>query len=130
MALSVATRAEAARLLEKSLGSEILECMADPKVEDLFLNSNGTVFVRYADRKVKLKTMLSPEARFIIVAYAGSIIGMTADGVTRYTVDGKLHSGQRFHGVLPPRAVGGPYIVMRNPPRTVYRLENYVDAGV
>jgi type IV secretion system protein TrbB len=130
MGLSTATRAEAARLLEKSLGGEILECMRDPLVEDLFLNSNGTVFVRYAGRKAKLKTVLSAEARFIIIGYAGSLIGMTADGVTTFAVDGKLHSGQRFHGVLPPRAVGGPYIVMRNPPRTVYRLENYVDAGV
>jgi type IV secretion system protein VirB11 len=130
MALSTATRAEAARLLEKSLGNEILECMRDPKVEDLFLNSNGTCFVRYADRKARLKTVLSQEARHIIIGYAGSLIGMAADGVARFAIDGKLHSGQRFHGVLPPRAVGGPYIVMRNPPRTVYRLENYVDAGV
>lgn len=130
MALSAATRAEAARLLEKSLGSEILECMKNPLVEDLFLNSNGTCFVRYADRKERLRTVLSPEARHIIIGYAGSLIGMAADGVARFTVDGKLHSGQRFHGVLPPRAVGGPYIVMRNPPRTVYRLGDYVDDGV
>jgi type IV secretion system protein TrbB len=104
--------------------------MRDPLVEDLFLNSNGTCFVRFADRKERLRTVLSAEARFVIIGYAGSLIGMTADGVTRHTVDGKLHSGQRFHGVLPPRAVGGPYIVMRNPPRVVYRLEDYVAAGV
>lgn len=130
MALSTESRAEAARLLEKSLGGEILECMKDPLVEDMFLNSNGLCFVRYADRKVRLKTELSAEARFIIISYAGSIIGMTADGIKRHTVDGKLHSGQRFHGVLPPRAVGGPYIVMRNPPRVVYRIQQYVEAGV
>src|SRR4051794_21235525 len=130
MALSISSRAEAAHLLEKSLGREILACMTDPLVEDMFLNSNGMCFAQYADRKIRLETVLSAEARFIIIAYAGSIIGMTADGVTRYTVDGKLHSGQRFHGVLPPRAVGGPYIVMRNPPRVVYRIEQYVEAGV
>src|SRR5689334_9781977 len=116
MALSSETRAEAARLLAKALGDEILAHMADPKVEDLFLNANGTVFARYADRKVRLETVLSPEARHIIIGYAGSLIGMAADGVTRCTVDGKIPSGQRFHGVIPPRAVGGPYIVMRNPP--------------
>lgn len=130
MALSTTTRAETARLLDKSLGAELLECMRDPTVEDLFLNSNGSCFVKYSNRKVRLKTQLSPEARFVIVAYAGSLIGFQADGVTRFTVDGKLPSGQRFHGVLPPRAVGGPYIVMRNPPRVVYKLSDYVDAGV
>ena len=130
MALSTATRAEAARLLEKSLGREILACMNDPKAEDMFLNSDGSCFVQYADRTERLETVLSPEARFIIIGYAGSIIGMAADGSTRFTVDGKLHSGQRFHGVLPPRAVGGPYIVLRNPPRVVYRLQQYVEAGV
>src|SRR3954454_10623560 len=130
MALSVGSRAEAARLLEKSLGGEILECMRDPLVEDLFLNSNGTCFAQYSDRTERLETVLSPEARYIIIGYAGSIIGMAADGVTRFTVDGKLHSGQRFHGVLPPRAVGGPYIVMRNPPRVVYKIQQYVEAGV
>ncbi|MGF7213201.1 type IV secretion system protein VirB11 [Skermanella aerolata] len=130
MALSATTRAEAARLLEKSLGPEILACMADPEVEDLFLNADGACFAQYAGRKVRLETVLPPEARFVIIGYAGSIIGTTADGVTRYTVDGKLHSGHRFHGVLPPRAVDGPYIVMRNPPKKIYRIGDYVDAGV
>jgi type IV secretion system protein TrbB len=130
MALSTATRAEAARLLEKSLGREILACMNDPKAEDMFLNADGSCFVQYADRTERLETVLSPEARYIIIGYAGSIIGTAADGSTRFTVDGKLHSGQRFHGVLPPRAVGGPYIVLRNPPRVVYRLQQYVEAGV
>lgn len=130
MALSTATRAEAARLLEKALGGEILEHMKSVEVEDLFLNSDGSCFAKYSNRKERLETVLSAEARFIIIAYAGSIIGMTADGVKQFTVDGKLHSGQRFHGVLPPRAVGGPYIVMRNPPRVVYRIQQYVEAGV
>jgi Flp pilus assembly CpaF family ATPase len=130
MALSVETRAEAARLLEKSLGGEILACMNDPRVEDLFLNSDGSCFAQYADRTVRLATSLSPEGRYVIIGYAGSLTGTAADGTARYCVDGKLHSGQRFHGVLPPRAVGGPYIVMRNPPRVVYRLQHYVEAGV
>ena len=130
MALSVETRAEAARLLEKSLGREILECMKNPLVEDLFLNSDGSCFAQYSDRIVRLETVLPPEGRYIIIGYAGSIIGTAADGSARFCVDGKLHSGQRFHGVLPPRAVGGPYIVMRNPPRVVYQIQQYVEAGV
>lgn len=130
MALSIGSRAEAARLFEKSLGSEILDCMKDHAVEDLFLNADGSCFARYSNRTERLKTTLSPEARFIIIGYAGSIIGTTADGVSRFTVDGKVHSGQRFHGVLPPRSVGGPYIVMRNPPRKVYRRADYVAQGV
>jgi type IV secretion system protein TrbB len=130
MALSVETRAEAARLLEKSFGREIMACMNDPLVEDLFLNSDGSCFAQYADRTVRLETTLSPDARYIIIGYAGSLIGSAADGSTRFAVDGKLHSGQRFHGVLPPRAVGGPYIVMRNPPRVVYKIQQYVESGV
>jgi type IV secretion system protein VirB11 len=130
MAPSFETRAEAARLLEKSLGREILSCMNNPLVEDLFLNSDGSCFAQYADRTERLETRLPPEGRYIIIGYAGTIIGTAADGVTRFAVDGKLHSGQRFHGVLPPRAVGGPYIVMRNPPRVVYRIQQYVEAGV
>lgn len=129
MAMSFESRAEAASLLEKALGNEILECMKNPLVEDLFLNSDGSCFAQYADRTVKLKTTLPEQARFIIIGYAGSIIGAAADGASRFAVDGKLHSGQRFHGVLPPRAVGGPYIVMRNPPRIVYKIQQYVELG-
>ena len=130
MALSVETRAEAARMLEKLIGGEILECMKNPKVEYLFFNADGSCFAQYADRTERLQTVLPEQARFIIIGYAGSIIGAGADGASRFTVDGKLHSGQRFHGVLPPRAVGGPYIVMRNPPRVVYKIQQYVEAGV
>lgn len=130
MALSTASRAEAARLIEKSIGPEILECMRNPQVEDIFMNSDGSCFAQYSHETKRLETVLAAAARTNIINYAGSLIGMTADGLTRFAVDGKLHSGQRFHGVVAPRAVGGPYIVLRNPPRVVYRLQQYVEAGV
>ena len=130
MALSTASRAEAARLIEKSIGPEILECMRNPQVEDIFMNSDGSCFAQYSHETKRLETVLAAAARTNIINYAGSLIGMTADGLTRFAVDGKLHSGQRFHGVVAPRAVGGPYIVLRNPPSVVYRLQQYVEAGV
>src|SRR5690349_25088780 len=88
--------------------------MKDPLVEDIFLNANGSVFVRYAGRKVRLDVRVDAEAMSLVIGYAGTLIGMTADGVSRFAVDGKLPSGQRFHGVVPPRAAQGPYVVMRN----------------
>ena len=129
MSLSTQTRAETARLVDQALGAEIVECLNDPKVEDTFIN-DGSTFVRYAGHKVKLKTVLTPAARMGVIGFAGTLIGQRADGVVRFTVDGKLPRGQRFHGVIPPRAVGGAYIVMRNPPKTIYTLARYVDDGV
>ena len=104
--------------------------MKDDLVEDIFLNANGTVFVRYAGKKTKLDVRVDAEAMSLVIGYAGTLIGMTADGTTRCAVDGKLPSGQRFHGVVPPRAAEGPYVVLRNPPRTIHTLAGYVEQGV
>ena len=130
MSLSPTARATTFNLLLKLLGSEIVGHMQDPLVEDIFLNANGTVFVRYAGRKVRLDVRVDAEAMSLVIGYAGTLIGMTADGVSRFAVDGKLPSGQRFHGVVPPRAAQGPYVVMRNPSRTIHTLGGYVEQGV
>lgn len=130
MRFSQTARATTFNLLLKLLGSEIVGHMTDPLVEDIFLNSNGAGFVRYAGKKTKLGVSVDGEAMSLIIGYAGTLVGMTADGVARFAVDGKLPSGQRFHGVVPPRAAQGPYIVMRNPPRTIHTLGSYVDQGV
>lgn len=137
--MSPETRASTYALLLKLLGPEVVRLMEPtrgseaPPVEDLFLNAgdpDGPVFARYAGRKERLAVRLGPDTMLTVINYAGRLIGMDADGVRSFTVSGKLPGGQRFHGVVPPRAANGPYAVIRIPSRRVLTIGDYVGNGV
>ena len=116
------------RLLKKlkaELGLTIVEALNDPKVIEVMLNSDGSLWIeRLGEGMTKIGSMSAPNAE--------SLMGTVADSlrtvVTRDSpiLEGELPlDGSRFEGLLPP-VVGHPTFTIRKKASLVFDLESYV----
>lgn len=100
-----------ARLLN-DLGDEIINALADPQINEIMLNCDGTLFVEHkTDGMVKIGE-LNPVKATVIVRTLASLLGkeLNAEGPI---LSGELPmDGSRFEGLLPP-LVSNPVFSVR-----------------
>jgi type IV secretion system protein VirB11 len=128
--LSDREREEAGRLLNSALGGEIQDLAAQAGIEDIAINPDGRAFVYDSAGKRRLETRFDADRRSQIVTLAARFAGVVAEGRGRLSFDADLPGQIRFQGGIPPRAVGGPYVVLRFLPRTVRSFQDYIDDGI
>jgi type IV secretion system protein VirB11 len=118
------------KLLRSSLGAEMVECLDDPTVTELSINSDGQVWVdRVARGRQALGVSVSPED-------TNSILSIVADakgeqiGDSNPSFDAILPGhGYRFIGTLPPMTPG-PSLTIRKRPARVISLAEYEESGI
>jgi type IV secretion system protein TrbB len=128
--LSDRERVEAERLLTNALGAEIQALAAQAGVEDIAINPDGRAFVYTGTGKRRLEARFDADRRSQIVTLAARFAGVVAEGKGRLSFAADLPGAIRFQGGIPPRAVGGPYIVLRFLPKHVRTFDDYVSDGV
>ena len=115
--LSDRERVEAERLLNNALGAEIQALAAQAGVEDIAINPDGRAFVYTGTGKRRLETRFDADRRSQIVTLAARFAGVVAEGKGRLSFAADLPGQIRFQGGIPPRSVGGPYVVLRFLPK-------------
>lgn len=98
------------------LGAGPLEpLLHDPQVTDVLVNGSAEVWVDRGAGLLRAHCPLGDDqaVRRLAVRLAG-LCGRRLDDTCPY-VDGLLPGGARLHAMLPPLAVGGPYISLRVP---------------
>jgi pilus assembly protein CpaF len=104
--------------------------VADPAVTDVFVNGPAEVWVDRGDglqRVPGLRFADSDEVRWFAARLAAAC-GRRLDDASP-SVDVRLPDGTRLHAVLPPVAVGGPYLSLRTLRRQSLGLSALVRLG-
>lgn len=126
--VAAVARADAARLggdgvreVVADLAAEVLglgpleQVVADPRVTDVLVNGDGSVWVDRGDGVVETSVSLGDAAavRRLAVRLSG-LAGRRLDESQPW-VDGLLPGGARLHAILPPLADGGAHVSLRIP---------------
>jgi P-type conjugative transfer ATPase TrbB len=114
----------------KSKLSELMLWFEDPLVEDICVNADGRVFAfRRGATKLRGPRLREERIQGIINAVAG-LNGQTVNESNPRVEAVLPFSNARFHGVIQPECRGGSVFTIRIPPKTVYALHEWADAGV
>jgi type IV secretion system protein VirB11 len=118
------------RMLRTALGPAICGWLAEPDVTEVMLNPDGRVWVDRLGRGLEATAeRLSPADGERIVRLAASAAGREAHaGAPRVSAELPGRGG-RFEGLLPP-VTAAPSFSIRKPASRVWRLADYVAAGV
>ena len=117
--------------MRRILGTEIAALFGDPGVVEIMANPDGRVFVE------RLGSGISPLGE-IDASRVQSLLGLMADYLhTTVSRDRPIVEGampieflrSRFAGAIPPMVEGASFSI-RLPARSVYTLDQYVDAGI
>lgn len=117
------------RKLRGELGQIVLDALEDPRVIEVMLNPDGSLWIeRHGEGMRKAGTMSAPNAE--------SLMGTIADAldtvVTRDkpVLEGELPlDGSRFEGLLPP-VVSKPTFTIRKKASVIFTLDQYVEQGI
>ncbi|WP_433054805.1 TadA family conjugal transfer-associated ATPase [Dactylosporangium sp. CS-033363] len=104
--------------------------LADPSVTDVLVNGGGEVWVeREKGGLRRVPGRLGDEAYVRKLAQQlASNAGRRLDDASPF-VDVRLPDGTRMHAVLPPVALGGPYLSLRTFRRRAFTIEQLVRCG-
>ena len=117
--------------MRRILGTEIAALFGDPGVVEIMANPDGRVFVE------RLGSGISPLGE-IDASRVQSLLGLMADYLhTTVSRDRPIVEGampieflrSRFAGAIPPMVEGASFSI-RLPARSVYTLDQYVEAGI
>jgi len=124
------TQTRLLKLLRGSLAQEMLECLDDPTVTELSVNSDGQVWVdRVARGRQALPVKLPPDDTSRILSIVADAKGEQI-GDDNPSFDAILPGhGYRFIGTLPPMTPG-PSLTIRKKPSRVISLEEYQQHGI
>lgn len=101
----------------------------DPQVTDVLVNGPGEVWIDAGGGLVRTETRFPDETALRRLAQRlAAAAGRRLDDAAPY-VDARLPGGVRLHAVLPPVAVGGPFLSLRLPRRRALTLPELVAAG-
>ena len=122
--------ARGARMLRTALGTAIADYLDDDRVVEVMLNPDGKLWVDF------LSGGLEDTGYSILPADAERIVRLVA-----HHVGAEVHAGaprvsaelpgtsERFEGLLPP-VVAAPSFAIRKPAIAVFKLQDYVTAGI
>ncbi len=116
-------------MLKTAMGPIIVDALADPKVVEVMVNPDGSVWLdRHGEGRIKTDAMMSASEAERVVRVVGSHIGQE---VTRAhpVVSAELPGGgERFEGIIPP-VVRTPCFAIRKAAAQIFTLDDYVAAG-
>ncbi|HVT61227.1 MAG TPA: P-type conjugative transfer ATPase TrbB [Thermoanaerobaculia bacterium] len=117
----------------RALGPAILEAMADPDVDEIYVNPSGRVFLDTRSQgRCATAAVVPPEQvlRFLNLV-ASRIPMMLNPGRPQLQAElpWEVFRNARLQGFVPPLAAA-PVFNLRKPPSVVYSLDEYVEAGI
>ncbi len=121
--------------LERALGSAIAAALAEPDVVEALINADGALWIdRVGKGLIRTDTRLScadREAAIRLLAHeAGETVGAEKPLLaTILPISTDFGSAARVQAVLPP-LVCAPVLSIRKRPSAIYRLDDYVGAGI
>ncbi len=104
--------------------------LADPAVTDVFVNGPADVWIDRGDglQRVPGRAFVDADELRRFAARLAAMCGRRLDDASP-SVDVRLPDGTRLHAVLPPIAVGGPYLSLRTLRRQALGLGALVHLG-
>lgn len=123
------THARRTASLSAVLGQIIEELLRDPKVTDIMLNADGTLWCEEHGKGRRKVGVMAPAAAESLIRLLASHMGTEATR-DHPTVSGVLPgTNARFQGVLPPVSQR-PIFAIRKPAQLVYTLADFVRDGI
>lgn len=125
-----ASSARALRMLATALGPTVAAHLADDGVVEVMLNPDGRLWIDRLDAGLTpTETTMSAGDGERVIRLVAHHVG-AAVGEDRPRLSAELPGGgERFEGLLPP-VVAAPSFAIRKAAVSVFRLEDYVAAGV
>ncbi|HVT14704.1 MAG TPA: P-type conjugative transfer ATPase TrbB [Thermoanaerobaculia bacterium] len=119
--------------LVRALGPAVLEALADPDVEEIYVNPSGRLHLDTRSQgRIATPALLPPEQilRFLnLVASRIPTVLNAGRPQLQAELPLELFRGARLQAFVPPLA-SAPAFNLRKPPAVVYTLDEYVDAGI
>src|SRR5271157_3394949 len=117
-------------MLRTALGPVISGWLDEPRVVDVLLNPDGTLWVeRLGEPRVATGDRLAPADAERIIRLVADHVGVEAHAGSPIVSAELPETGERFEGLLPPVALA-PCFAIRKPATTTFRLSDYVKAQV
>src|SRR3954470_22989322 len=111
--------------LEDAYGETIRQARAMTNCSDIAVNEDGEIWLTIAGEAVSTGRRLSENAGRRIVSIVSDIDGRT---VEKSALNANLPTGERFASLQPP-TVSRTIFSVRLPPKKIFSLADYVDAG-
>ena len=125
----LSTRERARRMIERDMGTSLLETLRDPRTVEVMLNADGRLWCeRLGQGMACIGTVQPARAEAIIKTVAG----FHRKEITRQSpyLDGEFPlDGSRFAAQIPP-IVPAPTFAIRKRALAVYQLDQYVEQGI
>lgn len=115
--------------LRRELGEQILALLDDPRVEDILLNPDSSLWIKRMGegftRVGQMPPMQAASALSTIAAWRGTVLNHENPILeTELPLD-----GSRFEGIVSP-VVRSPIFAIRLRPRKIFTLEDYEASGI
>ncbi len=108
----------------------IIPLLEDDAVIEIMLNADGAIWVEcVGQRVVRTEIRLAPGCADRSIRLLASAMGTTIDAHNPSLAGTLPGWGARFQASIPP-IVEAPVITIRKPPKVVFRLADYVAAGI
>ncbi|MEO7468800.1 MAG: P-type conjugative transfer ATPase TrbB [Sphingobium limneticum] len=119
-----------ARMLRTALGASIASWLADPAIIEVMLNPDGRLWIdRLGEGISDSGEHLSPIDGERIIRLVAHHVGVEVHARAPRVSAELPESGERFEGLLPP-VVTAPAFAIRKPAVAVFKLADYVAAGI
>lgn len=119
-----------ARMLRTALGPEVARWLDEPAVIEVMLNPDGRLWVdRLGTGLAATGCLMSAADSERIIRLVAHHVGAEVHGHAPRVSAELPEGGERFEGLLPP-VVAAPSFAIRKPAVAVFRLADYVAAGV
>ncbi len=117
-------------MLRTAMGAAIAAALADEKVIEVMVNPDGRLWIdRHGDGRTDTGKRLGAAEVERIIRLVASHVGQECHGGQPIVSAELPESGERFEGLLPPVAPA-PCFSIRKPAKALYRLSDYVAAGI
>jgi len=119
-----------AQMLRTALGASIASWLADPAIIEVMLNPDGRLWIdRLGEGISDSGEHLSPIDGERIIRLVAHHVGVEVHARAPRVSAELPESGERFEGLLPP-VVTAPAFAIRKPAVAVFKLADYVAAGI
>lgn len=117
-------------MLRTAMGSAIAAALADDAVVEVMANPDGKLWLdRHGEGRIDSGVLLTPAEAERIIRLVASHIGFECHDRAPIVSAELPETRERFEGVLPPVSAA-PCFSIRKPAKLVYRLADYVAAGI